>query len=77
MLPFLRNQCGNASSRHDFGTQARKAVDRAREQVAAIVRAQPVQVVFVSRAPGQQPFQRARQLSRLTQIVVSSVSIRA
>ena len=48
MLPFLRGQYGNASSRHDFGTQARKAIDRAREQVAAIVGVQPVQVVFVS-----------------------------
>ena len=48
MLPYLRGQYGNASSRHEFGTQARKAVDRAREQVAALVGVQPVQVVFVS-----------------------------
>ena len=48
MLPYLRQQYGNASSRHEFGTQARKAVDHAREQVAAIVGVQPVQVVFVS-----------------------------
>jgi cysteine desulfurase len=48
MLPFLREQCGNASSRHEFGTVAHKAVDRAREQVAAIVGAQPAQVVFTS-----------------------------
>ena len=48
MLPYLRDQYGNASSRHELGTQARKAVDRAREQVAALVRVQPVQVVFVS-----------------------------
>ena len=27
MLPFLREQYGNASSRHEFGTQARKAVN--------------------------------------------------
>lgn len=48
MLPFLHEQFGNASSRHEFGTVARKAVDRAREQVAAIVGAQPAQVVFTS-----------------------------
>ena len=30
MMPFLREQCGNASSRHEFGTVAHKAVDRAR-----------------------------------------------
>ena len=48
MLPFLRADYGNASSRHEFGTRARRAIDRAREQVAATVRVQPSQVVFVS-----------------------------
>jgi len=48
MLPYLRGNFGNASSRHEFGTVARKAVDTAREQVAALVGVQPAQVVFVS-----------------------------
>jgi cysteine desulfurase len=48
MLPFLRQEYGNASSRHDFGTRARRAVDKARERIAAMVNVQPVQVVFVS-----------------------------
>ncbi len=48
MLPYLRDEFGNASSRHEFGTVARKAVDRAREQVAALIGVQPVQVVFTS-----------------------------
>ncbi len=48
MLPYLRDEFGNASSRHDFGTRARKAVNRAREQVASLVNVQPGQVVFVS-----------------------------
>lgn len=48
MLPFLKDQHGNASSRHEFGTVARKAVDDAREQVAALVGVQPVQVIFTS-----------------------------
>ncbi len=48
MLPYLRGQYGNASSRHEYGTQARKAVNRAREQVAALVGVQPVQVIFTS-----------------------------
>lgn len=48
MLPFLRTQHGNASSRHELGTIARRAVDRAREQVAAAVGAQPAQVIFTS-----------------------------
>ena len=48
MLPFLRDQYGNASSRHELGTVARRAVEQAREQVAAAVGVQPVQVVFTS-----------------------------
>jgi len=48
MLPYLRGRYGNASSRHEFGTVARKAVDQAREQVAALVGVQAGQVVFVS-----------------------------
>lgn len=48
MLPFLKDQFGNASSRHELGTQARKGVNNAREQVAALVNAQPSQIVFLS-----------------------------
>jgi len=48
MLPFFKQEYGNASSRHDFGTRARQAVNKAREQIAGIVNVQPVQVVFVS-----------------------------
>ncbi len=48
MLPYLQEQYGNASSRHEFGTRARQAINGAREQVAALVGVQPVQVVFTS-----------------------------
>jgi cysteine desulfurase len=48
MLPYLRGRYGNASSRHELGTSARRAVDVAREQVAALVNVQPAQVIFVS-----------------------------
>lgn len=48
MLPYLRGRYGNASSRHDLGTVARRAVNIAREQVAALVNVQPSQVIFVS-----------------------------
>ncbi len=48
MLPFLRGQYGNASSRHELGIVARRAVDIAREQVAALINVQPAQVIFVS-----------------------------
>jgi len=48
MLPYLRDEYGNASSRHDLGRRARRAVDLAREEVADAVGASPGQVVFTS-----------------------------
>jgi len=48
MLPYLRGRYGNASSRHEAGTVARRAVEAARQQVGALVNAQPAQVIFVS-----------------------------
>lgn len=46
MLPFLRDQYGNASSVHRFGRMARAAVENAREQVAELVGAHSSQVIF-------------------------------
>jgi len=46
MLPYLRDQFGNASSLHFFGMQARAAIEAAREQVATALGAQPDEIVF-------------------------------
>ncbi|HNP25842.1 MAG TPA: cysteine desulfurase family protein [Nitrosomonas sp.] len=48
MLPYFQQEFGNASSRHAYGTIARRAIDKAREQVADTVGVQPMQVVFTS-----------------------------
>ncbi len=48
MLPYLSTEFGNPSSAHRFGRAARSALDTAREQVAALVNAQPSQVIFTS-----------------------------
>ena len=48
MLPWLESQFGNASSRHEYGRAARRAVDQARQQVAAAVNAHPTEIVFTS-----------------------------
>ena len=48
MLPYLREQFGNASSRHEYGRAARRAIDEARQRVAYAVGAHPTEVVFTS-----------------------------
>lgn len=48
MMPFLTEQYGNASSVHMFGQEARAAVDRARRQVASLIRARANEIVFTS-----------------------------
>lgn len=48
MLPYLREQFGNASSRHEYGRSARRAIDEARQRVAYAVGAHPTEVVFTS-----------------------------
>jgi cysteine desulfurase len=48
MLPYFAERFGNASSIHSSGQQARAAVDRARESVAAMIGAKPAEIVFTS-----------------------------
>lgn len=48
MLPYFQQEFGNASSRHGYGIVARRAIDKARKQVARAVGVQPVQVIFTS-----------------------------
>lgn len=48
MLPWLGSRFGNASSRHEYGRQARAAVDEARARVAAAVGAHATEVIFTS-----------------------------
>lgn len=50
MLPYLRERFGNPSSAHAPGLEARRAVEAARERVAALVGARPNEVVFTSGA---------------------------
>ena len=48
MLPWLKENFGNASSIHAEGRAARAAIDRARRRVAALVSAAPEEILFTS-----------------------------
>jgi cysteine desulfurase len=48
MLPFLRSYYGNASGLYRLGRLSRGAVDTAREHIAALTGAHPLEVIFTS-----------------------------
>ena len=48
MIPFLREQWGNPSSAYAFGAQVHKHVEEARAKVAALISADPKEVIFTS-----------------------------
>ena len=48
MWPFLRDQWGNPSSLYGFGRQLAKPLELAREKVAALLNAEPREIIFTS-----------------------------
>lgn len=48
MLPWFSERYGNPSAGYRFGREARKAVEHARGQVAALIGADPGEIVFTS-----------------------------
>jgi cysteine desulfurase len=48
MLPYLKEQYGNPSSAYSFGKKVARALEHAREQVAALLHCDPAEIVFTS-----------------------------
>lgn len=48
MLPFFKEYYGNPSSMHAFGGVVQKKVDAAREKLAALLHADPSEIIFTS-----------------------------
>ncbi|MFE3109070.1 cysteine desulfurase DndA [Kitasatospora indigofera] len=50
VLHWMTAEFGNAGSRHEYGTRAKRAVERAREHLAGTVGAEPDELIFTSGA---------------------------
>ena len=48
MRPFFCEQWGNPSSTYRFGAQLKSVIETAREQVAGLIGAHPLEIVFTS-----------------------------
>jgi cysteine desulfurase len=48
MRPLLEEAWGNPSSQHEYGRAAKAALDEARAEVAALINAEPDEIVFTS-----------------------------
>ena len=48
MAPFYTERFGNASSLHSFGREARASMEHARKHLAALINAEPGEIVFTS-----------------------------
>jgi len=48
MMPFFTELWGNPSSMHFFGGQVRRYVEKARAQLAALIHADPSEIIFTS-----------------------------
>ena len=48
MRPFFEEEFGNPSSSHYYGSKPKKAVIKARKQIAALLKCQPEEIIFTS-----------------------------
>jgi cysteine desulfurase len=48
MAPYFKEHWGNPSSMHSFGGHVKRAIDEARQKVAALIQAHPSEIIFTS-----------------------------
>ena len=77
MLPYLKDSYGNPQSLHGWGDDAREAIEDARGKVAALIGAQPEEIIFTSSGTESNNFAikglAAAQQSKGRHIVISAI----
>lgn len=75
MLPFFQEQYGNASSLHQEGQTAARAVEKARNQLSSLIGCSPQEIVFTSGGTesDNMALKGTGLLSRKKHIIVSSI----
>lgn len=77
MMPYFREKFGNPQSVYELGIRAKEAIEKAREQVASLINAEPQEIVFTSSGAESNNFAlRGIALARETEgkhIIVSKV----
>jgi cysteine desulfurase len=77
MIPYLKDAYGNPQSLHDWGDEAREALDDARSKVATLIGAQPEEIIFTGSGTEANNFaMKGLALARESQgkhIVISSI----
>jgi cysteine desulfurase len=48
MMPYFKEEFGNPLSVYEYGLNARKAIEEARQKVASLIKAKPAEVIFTS-----------------------------
>jgi len=72
MLPFFSQRCGNASSLHSFGREAREAIDQSRASVAKVIGSESREIVFTSGGSESDNIALRGLLSKGDHIITSS-----
>lgn len=50
MLPYLKDKFGNTMSLHNFGQEAKLALEQSREKIAKLIKSKPEEIIFTSSA---------------------------
>lgn len=77
MMPYLKEDFGNASSVYALGQASRKAIEHARGQIAAVINAQPEEIYFTSGGTESNNWALNDMVSLVSDIEHSSVLKRA